>query len=153
MAVTVSGPGSAELVMGGHNSAALQVTGTESTIAADLASISFESATAGNYSVTETVTSQAGISQSAIIPVTVLQPSSSVLTVGAGEEYTTIAAAVAASHAGDTIKIDAGTYTAADVMIGHNLTIEAVGGPVNVVAPSSTAKSMSGRACLSSVRR
>ena len=138
MAVTVSGPGSGELVMGGHSAAALQVTGTESTIAADLASISFELATAGNYSVTETVISQAGISQTAIIPVTVLEPSSSVMTVGAGEEYTTIAAAVAASHAGDTIKIDAGTYTAADVMIGHNLTIEAVGGVVNVVPSSSS---------------
>lgn len=58
------------------------------------------------------------------------------LTVGAGEMYKTIAGAVAASHAGDTIDVDAGTYTAGDLRITHDLTIQAVGGPVDVVAPS-----------------
>jgi hypothetical protein len=60
-----------------------------------------------------------------------------ILMVGMGEKYTTIAAAVQASHSGDTIKIDAGTYIAADLKISNNLIIEAVGnGPVNVVAPT-----------------
>lgn len=60
----------------------------------------------------------------------------SVLTVGASEQFATIQAAVAASQAGDTIEIDAGTYTASDLKITHDLTIEAAGdGPVNVVAP------------------
>ena len=59
----------------------------------------------------------------------------SILTVGTGERFTTIAAAVTASHAGDTILIDAGTYTAKDVQIDHDLTIKAVGGEVDVVAP------------------
>ncbi len=62
-------------------------------------------------------------------------PAYHVLKVGAGETYSTIGAAVAASQSGDTILIDAGTYTADDVLITNDLTIEGVGGAVDVVAP------------------
>ncbi|MGH7153125.1 MAG: hypothetical protein ACREF3_04285 [Acetobacteraceae bacterium] len=58
-----------------------------------------------------------------------------ILTVGAGHQYTTIAAAVAASNAGDTIQVVAGTYQAGDLFINHDLTFRAVGGAVNIVAP------------------
>jgi hypothetical protein len=64
----------------------------------------------------------------------------SVLTVGVGKEFQTIQSAVAASKAGDTIEVEAGTYTVADLNITHDLTIEASGnGPVNVVAPGTIA--------------
>ncbi len=60
----------------------------------------------------------------------------SVLTVGTGKEFQTIQSAVAAAKAGDTVEVNAGTYTVADLNITHDLTIEASGnGPVNVVAP------------------
>lgn len=50
------------------------------------------------------------------------------LTVGAGKTFSTLAAAVAASSAGDTILIDAGTYTNDFASIYHDLTIKGVGG-------------------------
>ena len=59
-----------------------------------------------------------------------------ILTVGAGQEYATIQAAVAASQAGDEIDIMAGTYVASDVTLTHDLTIKGVGGAVDVQAPS-----------------
>ncbi len=55
------------------------------------------------------------------------------LTVGAGGAYTTIAAAVAAANAGDTILINKGTYVANDVRLSKDITIKAAGnGPVVV---------------------
>jgi hypothetical protein len=59
-----------------------------------------------------------------------------ILTVGpSGQEYTTLTAAVAASHAGDVIQVQAGTYTNDfPATISHNLTIEGIGGLVNLVA-------------------
>lgn len=62
-----------------------------------------------------------------------------VLTVGAGQEYATIQAAVAAAQSGDEIDIMTGTYVAADVTLTQNLTIKAVGGPVYVEAPGTLA--------------
>ncbi len=57
------------------------------------------------------------------------------LTVGANQAYTTIEAAVAASSAGDTVVVDAGTYTNDFVSISHNLTLEAAAGAtVDLVA-------------------
>ena len=56
------------------------------------------------------------------------------LTVGAGQKYTTIAAAVAAASSGDTVNVQAGTYTNDFISIRTSLTIQAVGGPVNLVA-------------------
>jgi hypothetical protein len=56
------------------------------------------------------------------------------LTVGQGQQFTTIAAAVAASHDGDTIDVQAGTYTNDFAEITHKITIEGVGGMVHMVA-------------------
>jgi hypothetical protein len=50
------------------------------------------------------------------------------LTVGAGKTFSTLAAAIGASSGGDTILIDAGTYTNDFAYIGHDLTIQGVGG-------------------------
>jgi len=58
----------------------------------------------------------------------------SVLTVGVGEEYATIAAAIAASANGDVIKVSAGTYTNDFATINTQITLEGVGGVVNMVA-------------------
>ncbi len=58
----------------------------------------------------------------------------STLTVGSNQQYKTISSAVAASHAGDTIDVQAGTYTNDFLTIGHSLTLQAVGGQVNMVA-------------------
>lgn len=58
------------------------------------------------------------------------------ITVGAGKDFITIAAAVAASSAGDTILIDAGTYTDDFATISHPLTLQGVGGMARLVAAS-----------------
>jgi hypothetical protein len=57
-----------------------------------------------------------------------------ILTVGAGEEYSTLAAAVAASQNGDVIQVQAGTYTNDFSTISTSITIEGIGGMVNLVA-------------------
>ncbi len=61
------------------------------------------------------------------------------ITVGNGEKYSTIAAAVAASSSGDTINVDAGTYTNDVLVISHSLTLQAVGGTVNLVGTTQPA--------------
>ncbi|MDO9709368.1 right-handed parallel beta-helix repeat-containing protein [Paracraurococcus lichenis] len=60
-----------------------------------------------------------------------------VLTVGAGQSYKTIAAAVAAAHDGDVVKVAAGTYTNDFVTVNASITLQAVGGMVNMVATAS----------------
>jgi len=61
------------------------------------------------------------------------------ITVGNGEKYSTIAAAVAASSSGDTINVAAGTYTNDVLNISHSLTLQAVGGMVNLVGTAQPA--------------
>jgi len=56
------------------------------------------------------------------------------LSVGAGKAFSTLKAAIAASSAGDTIRIDAGTYTNDFAIISHALAIEGVGGLARLVA-------------------
>ncbi len=56
------------------------------------------------------------------------------LSVGTGAQFSTIAAAVAASQDGDTIQIQAGTYVNDFAEVAHKVTIEGVGGIVNMVA-------------------
>jgi hypothetical protein len=59
-----------------------------------------------------------------------------ILTVGAGSafEFNTLASAVAASQDGDVIQVQAGTYTNDFAAITTSITIEGVGGMVNLVA-------------------
>ena len=56
-----------------------------------------------------------------------------VLTVGQGKQYATLAAAIAASHNGDVIQVQAGTYINDFATITTNITIEGVGGIANLV--------------------
>ncbi len=56
------------------------------------------------------------------------------LTVGQGQQYSTIAAAIAASQNGDVIQVMAGTYTNDFATISDSITLQAVGGMVNMVA-------------------
>ena len=56
------------------------------------------------------------------------------LTVGSGQQYGTIAAAVAAAASGDTINVQAGTYTNDFPGQINGLTIQGVGGIVKLVA-------------------
>ena len=53
-----------------------------------------------------------------------------VLTVGQGEQFSTIAAAVGAASPGDTIDVQAGTYNDQFLTIEQSLTLQAVGGEV-----------------------
>src|SRR4051794_23588751 len=57
-----------------------------------------------------------------------------VLTVGPGRDFSTVAAAVAAAQNGDTIEVQAGTYTNDYASISKNITLRAVGGTVNMVS-------------------
>ena len=58
-----------------------------------------------------------------------------ILTVGpSGQEFTTIAAAVSAASAGDTIDVQAGTYNNDFLTIQQNLTLQAVNGEVVMTA-------------------
>ena len=58
----------------------------------------------------------------------------SVLTVGPGQEYATLAQAAAVVQSGDTIDIQAGTYTNDFATINGNVTIQGVGGTATFVA-------------------
>src|ERR1700742_1387891 len=60
-----------------------------------------------------------------------------VLTVGVGEEYQTIAAAIAASQNGDVILVDSGTYTNDFAVVTTDITLVAVGGRVTMNATES----------------
>ena len=57
-----------------------------------------------------------------------------ILNVGAGREYSTIAAAVAAARDGDTVQVQAGTYVNDFVTVNAKITIMAVGGMAHLVA-------------------
>jgi len=59
---------------------------------------------------------------------------STVLTVGAGGEFSTLAAACEAAQNGDTILVAAGTYTNDFATVTTSITIEGVGGMANFVA-------------------
>ena len=67
-----------------------------------------------------------------------------VLTVGSSQQFSTIAAAVAASKDGDIIAVKAGTYINNFATITTKITIEGVGGMVNLVAttPPSNGKAI-----------
>jgi Ca2+-binding RTX toxin-like protein len=54
------------------------------------------------------------------------------LTVGTGQQYSTIKAAVAASHDGDVVQVQAGTYTDEFMEINTKITLQGVGGLVKL---------------------
>ena len=58
----------------------------------------------------------------------------SILNVGAGQTYTTLASAIAASADGDTIKVQAGVYINDFATINTRIALQAVGGMVELVA-------------------
>src|SRR5271165_2155465 len=68
------------------------------------------------------------------VPVSITWAVSNILTVGAGEEFSTIAAAVSAARNGDIIEVNAGTYTNDFATITANITMIGVGGMVDMVA-------------------
>src|SRR5918992_4466575 len=57
-----------------------------------------------------------------------------VLSVGSGKPYATIDAAVTAAQSGDTIEVQAGTYTNQYASINKNITLQGVGGMVKMVS-------------------
>ena len=61
------------------------------------------------------------------------QAGASVLSVGAGQPFSTLAAAVAAASAGDTVEVMPGTYTTPVAAMTVPLTITGVGAPGSVV--------------------
>ena len=56
------------------------------------------------------------------------------LTVGLGQQYSTISSAVSASHDGDIVQVQAGTYTNDFAQINTKITLQGVGGMVKMVA-------------------
>src|SRR5262245_44852232 len=56
-----------------------------------------------------------------------------VLTVGSGQQYATLSAAVAASHDGDTIYVQAGTYANDVASVTNDISIVGVGGMAHFV--------------------
>ena len=60
-----------------------------------------------------------------------------VLNVGQGQTYSTIAAAVNASHDGDVVAVQAGTYVNDFFAVNTKITIEGIGGMANLVATQS----------------
>ncbi len=64
----------------------------------------------------------------------IMIPPGFLLTVGPGQQYSTIAAAVAAARSGDTVNVQAGTYTNDFVTAFKSITLQAVGGVVKMIA-------------------
>jgi hypothetical protein len=61
-------------------------------------------------------------------------PSGTVLTVGTGQQFSSLSAAIAASQDGDTIALQAGTYYDDPATVTHSVTIEGVGGMAHLVS-------------------
>ena len=61
----------------------------------------------------------------------------SILTVGAGQQYARISDAVAASHDGDILQVQAGSYLNDFATINTKITIEGVGGMAHLIATES----------------
>ena len=61
-------------------------------------------------------------------------PNGTVLTVGAGKQFSTISAAVASAKSGDTVAVDAGTYTNDSALVKVPLIIVGIGGMVHLVS-------------------
>ena len=55
-------------------------------------------------------------------------------TVGIGKQYSTTPSAIAAAQEGNTIQVDAGTYSNQYAQITKNITLEGVGGKVKMTS-------------------
>ena len=74
-----------------------------------------------------------------VSPTLVSPDPSTVLTVGAGEMFTTLSAALAVAGNGATILVDAGTYVDDFATVSTAVTIVGVGGMANFVADTAPA--------------
>jgi len=61
----------------------------------------------------------------------------SILNVGSGSQFSTVASAVAASHDGDTVQVQAGTYVNDFATINTQITLQGIGGMASLVATAS----------------
>ena len=113
------------------------VTLGQSLTVAQLVGLEFQP-TPGAFALTShltyTVTDPASLSAAGVAALAIgAAPGSNVLTVGPGQQYATLSAAVGASHDGDTIQVQAGTYVNDFAEINTNVTIEGVGGMAHFV--------------------
>ena len=74
------------------------------------------------------------VAVAAFIAAVTSHASAATLTVGPGQTYTTLAAAIAATHDGDTVNVLAGTYVNDFAEIHSKITLNAVGGRVKLQA-------------------
>jgi hypothetical protein len=102
-------------------------------------------ASAQSAQFTYDVSDPAGLSTAGAVTLAVSENNGHLLTVGPGQQYSTIASAIGASHNGDTLLVQAGTYTNDFATINTNITLQGVGGMVNMVA---TAQIPNGKAML-----
>src|SRR5438105_13489059 len=58
------------------------------------------------------------------------------LSVGQGQQFSTITAAVAASHDGDVVQVQAGHYYDEELTINTKITLQGVGGFVKIYSPT-----------------
>jgi MYXO-CTERM domain-containing protein len=82
---------------------------------------------------------------SAVLLLVASPASAATLHVGTGMTYTSIAAAAAAAHDGDTIAIEAGTYHEEVVFTANGLTIQSVGGEVVIDMTGMTLMNQGGK--------
>jgi hypothetical protein len=90
-------------------------------------------ASAQSAQFTYIVSNPAGLSAVGTATLTVNENTGHILTVGRGQQYSTVSAAIGASHNGDTILVHAGTYTNDFATIDTNITLQGVEGMVNMV--------------------
>ncbi|MFO1056662.1 MAG: right-handed parallel beta-helix repeat-containing protein [Dongiaceae bacterium] len=133
------GPAGTPIALGSHVAAALTDTDGSETLAIKIAGVpagaSLSAGTNNGGGIwTVTPAQLANLTMTVPAGTTTTTTTGTVLTVGAGKQYTTLAAAVAAAHDGDTIQVQAGTYTNDFATINSKISIVGVGGMVHLVA-------------------
>jgi hypothetical protein len=123
----------------GNGTGHMILAGSLANVNSDLASLSFTGSNPGAGSLLIQTNDGAGGSNSHTIGISVTAPSPQTLIVGANQPYTSLASALAASHDGDTIMLQAGTYSTGAVTVSHAVTIEGTGGTAHLVASNALA--------------
>jgi hypothetical protein len=118
----------------GNGTGSLVLSGSLANVNADLAHLSFKGTAVGAGSLKIVTSDGAGGSDSDTIAINVTAPQPHTLMVGAHQTYSTIAAALNASHDGDTIVLTAGTYSTGVLMVNHAVTIDGSNGAAHIVA-------------------